>query len=74
MICPEEIANEMSALAGRKGETEVQRRQRPSPRRVPMSVVEQVIGLYQERYQRFNVKHFHEKLVEQHQVQLSQRN
>jgi hypothetical protein len=44
------------------------RRVRPSPRRVPMRVVEQVIGLYQERYQGFNVKHFHEKLVEQHQI------
>ena len=44
------------------------RRVRPSPRRVPMRVVEQVIGLYQERYQGFNVKHFHEKLVEEHQI------
>src|SRR5258708_26621999 len=52
---------------GREGLVD-RRRVRPSPRRVPMRVVEQVIGLHQERYQGFNVKHFHEKLVEEHQI------
>jgi len=43
----------------------------PSPKRVPLQTVEQVLGLYREQYHDFNVRHFHEKLVEQHGVQLS---
>jgi transposase len=44
---------------------------RPSPKRVPLAVVEQVLGLYREKYFDLNVRHFHEKLREQHQVRLS---
>jgi transposase len=47
------------------------RRGRPSPRRVPLAQVEQVLGLYRERYFDFNVRHFHEKLREQHGIPLS---
>jgi transposase len=47
------------------------RRGRPSPKRVPLGLVEQVLGLYRDRYFDLNVKHFHEKLGEQHQIQLS---
>jgi transposase len=42
-----------------------------SPKRVPMAVVEQVLALYQEKYFDLNVRHFHEKLREQHQIRLS---
>src|ERR1700731_308131 len=47
------------------------RRGQPSPKRVPVAVVEQVLGLYRERYFDLNVQHFHEKLREEHQVELS---
>src|SRR5271169_1638012 len=47
------------------------RRGRPSGRRVPLAQVEQVLGLYREQYFDLNVRHFHEKLVEQHGIQLS---
>lgn len=39
---------------------------RVSPRRTPDDVVEEVLRLYRERYQGFNVAHFHEKLRKQH--------
>ncbi len=42
-----------------------------SPKRVPLAVVEQVLSLYQEKYFDLNVRHFHEKLREQHQIRLS---
>lgn len=48
-----------------------QRAKRPSPRRVPMADVETVLGLYRERYFDLNVKHFVEKLREDHQIRLS---
>jgi transposase len=47
------------------------RRQRPSPRRVGVETVEQVLSLYRERYFDFNVRHFHEKLREEHGIRLS---
>ena len=47
------------------------RRGKPSPQRVALALVEQVLGLYRERYADLNVRHFHEKLQEQHQIQLS---
>src|ERR1700740_1557378 len=47
------------------------RRCRPSEKRVPLATVEQVLGLYQERYFDLNVRHFHEKLRQQHGIQLS---
>lgn len=43
-----------------------QRRGRPSPRKAPFEVVERVLKLYREQYFDFNVKHFHEQLVERH--------
>lgn len=45
--------------------------QRPSPKRVPMATVQAVLRLYREEYGDFNVSHFHEKLVEDHGIQLS---
>jgi transposase len=47
------------------------RRGKPSQKRVPLAVCEQVLQLYQTLYHDFNVKHFHEKLVEVHGLQLS---
>jgi transposase len=44
---------------------------KPSPKRVPLALVEQVLGLYQEKYFDLNVRHFHEKLKQEHQIQLS---
>ena len=47
------------------------RKRKPSPKRVPMQTVEQVLQLYGEKYFDFNVQHFHEKLREVHGIQLS---
>jgi transposase len=47
------------------------RRGQPSPKRVPLATVEQVLGLYREKYFDFNVRHFHEKLVAEHGIGLS---
>jgi transposase len=47
------------------------RRGKPSPKRVPMAVVERVLELYREKYFDLNVRHFHEKLTAEHQVELS---
>src|SRR6202171_4465063 len=44
---------------------------KPSPKRVPLAVVEQIFALYREKYFDLNVRHFHEKLREHHQVRLS---
>jgi transposase len=43
----------------------------PSPKRVPLATVEEVLRLYQEQYFDFNVRHFHEKLVAEHGIKLS---
>ena len=47
------------------------RRGQPSPKRVPLATVEQVLGLYRDRYFDLNVQHFHEKLRAEHQIELS---
>ncbi len=47
------------------------RKRRPSPKRVPMATVEQVLQLYRDQYFDFNVRHFHEKLREVHGIKLS---
>jgi transposase len=53
-----------SGLAdGRKG--------KPSGKRVPVATVEEVMRLYQEQYYDLNIRHFHEKLREEHSIQLS---
>jgi len=44
---------------------------KPSPKRVPMEKIAEVLRLYREKYAGFSVKHFHEKLVEQHKIDLS---
>ena len=47
------------------------RRGRPSPRRVPFEEVEKVLHLYRERYDGFNVLHFHGIAKREHGVTLS---
>src|SRR5918993_55466 len=47
------------------------RRGIPSPKRVPLTTVETVLRLYQEHYFDFNVRHFHEKLKSEHEIELS---
>src|SRR3977135_757872 len=44
---------------------------KPSPKRVPVATVEEILRLYQEQYVDFNVRHFHEKLVAEHDIKLS---
>ena len=43
----------------------------PSPKRVPVKQLEWVLELYRERYSDFNVRHFHEKLREEHDIHYS---
>jgi transposase len=47
------------------------RKGRPSPKRLPMETAEKVLQLYREQYFDFNVRHFHEKLGEQHGLRVS---
>jgi hypothetical protein len=47
------------------------RKSRPSEKRVPVAVVEEVLGLYREVYFDLNMRHFHEKLSEEHGIHLS---
>ena len=47
------------------------RRGQPSPKRVPVQTVEQVLGLYREEYFDYNVRHFHEKLGAEHALCLA---
>jgi transposase len=44
---------------------------KPSPKRVKLETVEEVLRLYREKYEGFNVQHFHEKLKENHKIELS---
>ncbi len=44
---------------------------RPSPKRVPLKEVEEVLRLYREKYFDLNVRHFHEKLRQEHRIGLS---
>jgi transposase len=44
---------------------------KPSPKRVPMETIAEVLRLYREKYSGFSVQHFHEKLVEEHKIKLS---
>jgi transposase len=47
------------------------RKGKPSEKRVPLATVEQVLRLYQKTYYDLNVRHFHEKLKEEHDIHLS---
>ena len=47
------------------------RKGKPSEQRVPLEVAEKVLQLYQETYYDLNMRHFHEKLGEEHGIELS---
>jgi transposase len=47
------------------------RKGKPSRQRVPLATAEEVLGLYQKTYYDLNVRHFHEKLKQEHGIQLS---
>ncbi len=47
------------------------RKGKPSAQRIPVAVVEEVLGLYKDTYFDLNIRHFHEKLREEHQIELS---
>src|SRR6202167_2203536 len=47
------------------------RKGRLSSHRIPLQTVEEVLRLYREQYSDFNVLHFHEKLREQHRIEIS---
>jgi transposase len=47
------------------------RKGKTSDRRVPLSTAEEVLRLYREIYPDFNIRHFHEKLSEEHDIRLS---
>jgi len=47
------------------------RKGRPSDKRVPLARVEEVLGLYRDVYFDLNIRHFHEKLSEEHGIELS---
>lgn len=42
-----------------------------SPRRIAVETVERILSLYREKYFDFNVKHYHEKLSEEHSIEVS---
>jgi transposase len=47
------------------------RKRSPSPKRVPVAQLEEVLQLYRDKYFDFNVRHFHEKLTEEHGIEFS---
>jgi len=47
------------------------RKRRPSAKRIALKTAEKVLQLYREKYFDFNVRHFHEKLAEEHGIQIS---
>jgi transposase len=47
------------------------RKGKASSHRIPLKTAEEVLRLYQEQYRDFNVRHFHEKLRELHQIEIS---
>jgi transposase len=47
------------------------RKGKPSSHRVALKTAEEVLRLYREKYHDLNMRHFHEKLKEEHQIHLS---
>src|SRR4051794_18051062 len=48
-----------------------QRKGKRASHRVELKTVEEILRLYREQYSDFNVRHFHERLREQHQITIS---
>jgi transposase len=57
--------------AGGYGGLADRRKGKPSPQRIPVATVEKVLELYRETYYDLNIRHFHEKLKEEHSIELS---
>ena len=64
MICPPHFGWEKYGYDGLFD----RRLGKPSPKRVAEETIAEVFRLYREKYAGFSVKHFHEKLVEQHKA------
>src|SRR5690242_10079111 len=47
------------------------RKGKASEKRIPVATVEEVLRLYREEYYDFNIRHFHEKLQDEHDIKLS---
>src|SRR5689334_12450919 len=47
------------------------RKGKPSAKRIPLATVEKVLALYKEMYYDLNIRHFHEKLRDEHAIRLS---
>jgi len=47
------------------------RKGKPSPQRIPLATMEEVLRLYREEYYDLNMRHFHEKLRDEHDIQVS---
>ncbi len=47
------------------------RKGKPSALRIPLATLEEVLALYKERYYDLNMRHFHEKLRDEHGIELS---
>jgi transposase len=47
------------------------RKGKASPQRIPVATVEEVLRLYREEYHDLNIRHFHEKLQDEHDIRLS---
>jgi len=47
------------------------RKGKPSPKRIPLSTMEELLKLYREKYFDLNIRHFHEKLRDEHKIEVS---
>jgi transposase len=47
------------------------RKGKPSPKRIPLRTMEELLRLYREKYFDLNMRHFHEKLRDEHKIQVS---
>jgi len=47
------------------------RKGKPSPKRIPLSTMEELLKLYREKYFDLNMRHFHEKLRDEHKIEVS---
>ena len=47
------------------------RKGQPSAKGIPLATVEKILRLYQETYYDLNIRHFHEKLKDEHAMELS---
>ena len=47
------------------------RKGKPSPQRIAVATMQEMLRLYREQYYDLNMRHFHEKLREKHRIELS---